>query len=542
MTKKIDLSRREFIRHASLLSAAGTVATPFALNLFAMNSASAAVLPGYKALVCLYFAGGNDHNNTVIATDTLSMRGYTAARGAYDGTALRPYNTGIALPLGSTSAIDLNNTALSPSFATKTNNKTIPTNDNQDLARTFSLHPELKKLTTRFNGGSTGMKAAVVSNVGPLIQPIHTVAEYKAALKPSGLFSHSDQTAQWQATDPAKQIYGWGGRLADVINANYAGTNGLSQFSCISASGNNVFLSGENIHQYQISANGTATAIGGVIYNPAITNNPTTVFGTTGYLESIITSPNSGNLIEYEHAEVIKRSISAQTKLGGVLSTYKTTDVTGGDIQYTNPNTGVKSNNGLAQQLQTVARLIAGQTVLQAQRQVFFVAVGGFDTHDGQAQGQANLMARIDHAIEYFNTALQTLPGGDMTGNVTLFTASDFGRTFRSNGDGTDHGWGAHHFVVGGAVKGGDIYGAFPATAVSSQIDPLTGVKFDNPLDVGSGNTIPQISVDQYAGTLAKWFGLSDVELNSIFPNLNKFSTTVDTSTYSLGTDLGFMV
>jgi uncharacterized protein (DUF1501 family) len=161
------------------------------------------------------------------------------------------------------------------------------------------------------------------------------------------------------------------------------------------------------------------------------------------------------------------------------------------------------------------------------------VSISGFDTHDVQAPNHANLWARIAHALEYFDTTLTSLAdtgGGassDMRSMVTTFTASDFGRTFTSNGDGTDHGWGSHHFVVGGAVKGKEIYGNFPMTAVTN-----TSAGIDNPLDVGSGNFIPQIAVDQYAATMAKWFGLSAGEIATVFPNLANFSTP----------DIGFMV
>jgi uncharacterized protein (DUF1501 family) len=164
---------------------------------------------------------------------------------------------------------------------------------------------------------------------------------------------------------------------------------------------------------------------------------------------------------------------------------------------------------------------------LGAHRQVFFVNVGGFDTHRDQLPSHGELMIRLAHAISYFDGVLSTLPVGDMRNNVTLFTASDFGRTFASNGSGTDHGWGGHHFVVGGAVKGRDIYGNFPQTSVST-------TALDNPLDIGSGSLIPQISVDQYAATLAKWFGLSTTEITEVFPNLSNFPL--------LEWDLGFMV
>jgi uncharacterized protein (DUF1501 family) len=494
MKKDIDLSRREFLRNASLISAAGSVAGPFALNLFTMNVAAASTLTSdYKAIVCLFLAGGNDHNNTVIATDTPSWNGYLAARNT-GGTAT------IALPLANLLPI----------------NPITPKVDAVGT-RSFALHPSLGSMQGLFNSG----RAAVVANVGPLIVPVADKTDYKnnPNKRPINLFSHSDQTTQWQSTDPAKMIYGWGGRMADQIKSS----NTKQNFTCISSSGNSVYLAGETINQYQINSNGTAVPIGGM----------TNLFGTSsGDLQTIITSPSSSNLFEIEHAAVVQRAIAAQSDLSSVMTATAAPAVPA-PTQYTNPNTGTLATSSLARQLQTVARIIAGRNTLGAHRQVFFITLGGFDTHDVQATNHANLMAQLAHAVEYFDTTLKTLidtstgSPADISGNVTLFTASDFGRTFTSNGDGTDHGWGAHHFVVGGAVKGQEIYGTFPMTAVTN-----TSAGVDNPLDVGSGNFIPQISVDQYAGTLAKWFGLSPAEINSVFPNLANFGSQ----------DLGFMV
>lgn len=487
MSKKPDISRREFIRNASLLSAAGSVSAPFALNLFAMNVAAASTLTtDYKALVCLFLAGGNDHNNTVIATDTASWTGYQAARSIGGGGT-------IALPYGSLTT-DAVNTAIVP----------ITTQ-----GRSFALHPNMGPMKSLFDAG----RAAVIANVGPLIVPIPDKVAYRnsAYQKPANLFSHNDQTTQWHSSDPAKKIYGWGGRMADQIKTS----NSKQNFTCISSSGNSVFLAGETINQYQISSNGSAVPIGGL----------TNLFGTSAAnLQTIITTAASSNMFEIEHAAVVQRAIAAQADLTSVMQATATSVPAPG--QYTNPATGLLATNSLATQLQTVARIIEGRTTLGAHRQVFFVTLGGFDTHDGQATSHANLMARLAHAVQYFDTTLAALPGGDMSSSVTLFTASDFGRTFTSNGDGTDHGWGSHHFVVGGAVRGREIYGSFPMTAVTNL---SAGV--DNPLDVGSGNLIPQISVDQYAGTLAKWFGLSPAEITAVFPNLANFTTQ----------DLGFM-
>jgi uncharacterized protein (DUF1501 family) len=177
---------------------------------------------------------------------------------------------------------------------------------------------------------------------------------------------------------------------------------------------------------------------------------------------------------------------------------------------------GAQANNKLAQQLQIVARLIAVNGALGAKRQVFFVSLGGFDTHDNQIVTQASLHTQLAGAIDYFYQSTVALGVASQT---TLFTASDFGRTLTSNGDGSDHGWGAHHFVVGGAVKGGDIYGTFPVVAMGTTDD------------VGSGRLLPLSSVDQYASTMAKWFGVGDSNLNLIAPNIGNFTKR----------DLGFM-
>lgn len=496
MSKKIDLSRREFLLNSTLLSAS-SVAAPFALNLFSMNMAAASTLTSdYKALVCVFLGGGNDHNNMVLATDTPSWNGYLAARNIGGGAT-------IALPQAN----------LLPIVPTTTKTDSVGT-------RSFALHPSMTQMKTLFDAG----RAAIISNVGPLIVPIPDKVAYRNPTyqKPANLFSHSDQTVQWQSTDPLKKNYGWGGRMADQIKTS----NTAQNFTCLSLSGNTAFLAGETINQYQINANGTPVAISGF-------NN---LFGSSGnYTQPIVSAAASSNMFEIEHAAVVQRAIDAQGNLSSVMSLTGATVVLP-PTQYLNPATGLLANNQLAIQLQTVARIIAGRNTLGAHRQVFFVTLGGFDTHDGQAPNHSNLMARLSHAIDYFDSTLKTLvdtSGGpvlDMSSSVTTFTASDFGRTFTSNGDGTDHGWGAHHFVVGGAVKGKEIYGTFPMTAVSTSSDPLNSGY--NPLDVGSGNFIPQISVDQYAATLATWFGLSPAEITTVFPNLSNFSIQ----------NLGFMV
>lgn len=472
MSKPTDLSRRKFLHDASLLSMAGSLGAPFALNLFAMNKAMASTYTSdYKALVCLYLAGGNDSANMVLATDTPSWNGYQAARSG---------------------SIALAQTDLLPITPTTPVVDTVGT-------RSFALHPGMESLQTLFNAG----RAAIVANVGPLLVPIADKVAFNdnAILKPENLFSHSDQSAQWQSADPNKLLYGWGGRAAD----NLKSSNTLPNFSNISLSGNSVFLAGETLNQYQVNGNGSAVGIDGL----------TNLFGISGSpLQNIITAPTSGNVFEADHAAVAQRAIDAANVLSGVMQ------ATANTVLVPTPYTAYydyPATNPIARQLQTVARIIAGQSTLGAHRQIFFINVGGFDTHNGQLPGHGNLMAQLAHAIAYFDTALAALPGGDMSNNVTLFTASDFGRTLASNGSGTDHGWGGHHIVAGGAVRGREFYGTFPLTAVSS-------ASVDNPLDIGSGRMIPTTSVEQYAATLARWFGLSETEITTVFPNLGQFT------------------
>jgi uncharacterized protein (DUF1501 family) len=230
-------------------------------------------------------------------------------------------------------------------------------------------------------------------------------------------------------------------------------------------------------------------------------------------LKNIITQPTSNNVFEMDHAAVVDRAIKAQTDLAAVMSA--TASSVTAPSQYT-AYYNYLTTNPLATQLQTVARIIAGRDQLGARRQVFFINISGFDTHGNQIPSHGDLMARLAHAVKYFDDVLRAMPG-DMSNQVTLFTASDFGRTFLSNGTGTDHGWGGHHFVVGGAVAGQKIYGTFPLTCAN-------GNGFTNPLDIGSGSMIPTTSVDQYAATLASWFGLSQAEIATLFPNLVNFA------------------
>ncbi|GJI91805.1 DUF1501 domain-containing protein [Duganella hordei] len=470
--KQAAQSRRRFLR--SLLSMAGSSAVPFTVNLAAMGEAAAQSSGEYKALVCLYMAGGNDAFNTVLATDDASWTEYIRLRTSDDG------NSSIALPRTGTGAV-------------------LPIEPHTSQGRTYALHPAMEGVKQLFENS----RAAIIANVGTLTHPTDLDQYGRGENLPPKLFSHNDQQSLWQSNGPEGASLGWGGQLGDLFMAN----NGAPTFTCISASGNAVFLSGSQVRQFQISTSGM----------PGITNLSNSLFGVpaaSNPLQAVITkqTPN-GNPFENEYAAIVSRAIAAQQTLSqAMLPTGTGAGQVPAPSLYINPNTLVAAANPLALQLQTVARIIGGRNALSVKRQVFYVSLGGFDTHDGQKVNQADLLAKISHAVVYFDSVLQHLDGSDLRNQVTLFTASDFGRTFLSNGDGTDHGWGSHHFVFGGAVKGKEIYGAFPQTGIGHS------------LDVGLGALLPTTSVDQYGATLATWFGVPTNQLAAVFPNIVNFS------------------
>ena len=466
-----NASRREFLRYAAKLSTAG-VATPFALNLATMTAAKASDADDYKALVCVFLLGGNDHANTVLATDPTSWASYQALR-----------NSGSGVALG---ALDDQSSLLPITPATAQSN------------RSFALNPELTVLQSMFDQ----RKAAIISNVGPMIEPL-TRDTYlnETGRAPPKLFSHNDQTSVWQAFAPEGALFGWGGRMGDLL----ASMNEENSFTCISPSGNAVWISGIDTVPYHVSVRGP-TVIQGTQGGLSWPNGVSDIF------ETIVTRP-SANVFEQAVAGVTRSSIDAQRKLDQALISNEALDAIPAV-----PLTG--QSNWLAMQLRVVARMIAGRASLGMKRQVFMVTLGGFDTHDNQLQQHPALLQTLNQGVDYFMTQLSK-PEVDADECVTLMTASEFGRTLATNGDGTDHGWGAHHFIVGSGVRGGDIYGRFP------------DYTRDGPDDVGSGRLLPAYSVDQYGATLANWFGISDSQLDDIFPNLVNFGSD---------RNLGFMI
>ncbi|MBL0150998.1 MAG: DUF1501 domain-containing protein [Ideonella sp.] len=449
----IDLARRAFLRRSTLVGVAGAAA-PWALNLSMIGDAAAASGPSdYKALVCVFLYGGNDYGNTLVPVDDAHYALYQFIR------------LGI-----NTAQAELAATALSPTTA-------LPG------GLQYALAPTMAPLKTLFDAGHL----AVQLNVGPLVQPT-TLAQYNARSVPlpPKLFSHNDQQSIWQSDLPEGASSGWGGRIGDLMLSG----NGGSVFSCISVTGNAVFLSGQQAVQYQLGTNG-AVAVNGI--------NKTLYGSTTAQLalRSLIT-PTRAHLFEDEYTRVTRRSIAAEAQVTAALATLPAL------------STPFDSANSLANQLKMVARIIAARNTLGPKRQVFMVSLGGFDLHDFLPDKHPGLLGNVADAMKSFYDATVEL---GVASQVTAFTASDFGRTLASNGDGSDHGWGSHHFVAGGAVKGQRFYGTAPAVAVNG------------PDDVGQGRLLPSTSVDQFGATLASWFGVSDTDLPLVVPNIGNFST-----------------
>ncbi len=356
--------------------------------------------------------------------------------------------------------------------------------------RNYALHPSLVELRNLFASG----QAAVMANVGTLVAPV-TRASYlnRTVALPPQLFSHADQQTQWQTSWPdSPQGSGWGGRMADLLSS----LNGSAKVSMnISLAGTNTFEVGNVVSAYQISPGG-APGLSGF--------NGTTDPNYLAY-NNIINLPYT-NLFERAFAQTTRGAIDNSAIISAALAAAPAL------------TTVFPSNSYLASQLHMVAQMIGIRSALGMRRQIYFVAAGGFDTHGDQLVAHSGLLQDLSRSMGAFYNATVEL---GVAKQVTTFTASDFGRTLVTNGSGSDHGWGSHHFVMGGDVRGGDLYGKFPTLTVNGSDD------------TDDGRWIPSTSVDQYAATLAKWFGVADSAMPTVFPNLSRFGGT--------GSYLGFM-
>ncbi len=471
-------TRRAFIRQASC-AALGTLGLTSALKDLRLISTAAAqtTFTDYKALVCIFLSGGNDSNNLIIPIGANDYSNYSAIR------------QNLAIPQGALLPIP----SLNP--------------DGHD----YGLHPSCTELQTLF----AEQKCATLFNAGTLLYPI-TRAQYQAKSIPTPpqLFSHSDQVTQWQTSIPDQPPKsGWGGRIADRLHplqyqlaADGAPTANSAKISlCTSLAGANTFEVGDVFQQYHVSTGGAVTVSG--------------VTGSRLQALKDVLAVSSVNLQRQAIADVTGRAIDTGDLLNNAIAPSAAA----------NYWTNTFPNTTLGNQLKMVARLIQARAALNMSRQIFFVSVGGYDTHTSQVTdpngpnynpltgSHANLLGEISKSVFAFQRAMEQLTIGE---KVTAFTASDFGRTFPTNGQGSDHGWGSHHLIVGGAVNGKRTFGTFPVQQING------------PDDTSTGRWIPRTSIDQYSATLASWFGVGASDLDAVFPNVGRFATK----------NLGFML
>lgn len=432
-------TRRDFLKKCCTFGAAGAAAHMARLGVMSANAQSSTT---YKALVCIFLNGGNDGNNTIVPL----------------GAGYGPYQTSRgALAIPQANLLALNGNA-------------------------YGLHPRLTNLRTLYNQG----RAAAVLNVGTLVRPT-TKQQYQqgSVPVPRNLYSHSDQTQQWQTSNPTQAGgTGWGGRVNDVVAPNTPFPPGVS------VSGNSGLLAG--------------AITGGVTISPG-SNFGLNGFGNSAAMEArfaalqqILTFDTGLQLIS-SASGVLTNALEAAQEINAALTSGT-------------PLTTVFPNTGLGQQLAQVARIMQVRSALGMDRQIFFASMGGFDNHSNLLAEQDPLLGTLDGAVGAFQQALIEL---GIEGNVITFTESEFSRTMNASAtNGSDHAWGGPHFVIGGPVKGNAVYGTLPNYALGG------------PDDVGNrGVWVPTISLDQYAGTMASWFGVPDANLTTVFPNLGNFST-----------------
>ena len=453
------ISRRKFLLQSS---AAAAIASSPGLA-YSQMVGSTAAFDDYRALVCIFLHGGNDSFNMLVPNTTAEYNAYQASR----------QNLAILRD----DLLPINPVSLTPG------------------SEAFGLHPSMASMQTLFESGN----AAFVANLGPLVVPT-TKFEYQnqSVILPSQLFSHNDQQSQWHSLKGASTSNtGWAGRIADLINDEVVDQKMATNAS---TDGTSLFQAADTTIAYVMGQNGPLQFDG-------FSDDPASILFDQKQAFQQILDAQYGSIYERGFASIQSRAVAAADAVSSAIVNAEKSGVI----------TTAFPNSPLGRQLSTVAKLIASRSELEMQRQIFFVGIGGFDSHDNQNQDQPNLLGGISEAMAAFYNATIDIGVAD---SVTAFTQSDFGRTLTSNGDGTDHAWAGNQLVVGGAVNGRDIYGDYPSLEIGG------------PEDVGGGRIIPSTSADQYAATLAKWFGIPDTQLDIVAPNLSNFAQR----------DLGFMI
>ncbi len=456
-SRRALLSRRAFLKNSALLTL-GSSSFSSVLGGLQMVNAQSLPVTDYKALVCVFLLGGNDAFNMLVPRSTSEYNTYASTRLslAVDQAALLPINP--------------------------------QTSDGAD----YGLHPEMPEIQSLFENGNL----AFLANVGALLEPVsRSDFQNNSVPLPPQLFSHNDQQDFVMSLQANKPLQGWASRMADLLVSANPNQN-LSMN--ITMTGANTWQAGGMSLPYSLTAEGVPLLFG------IDENDPDFLTQLRTQTFNQLLNIDNDHLFVTEYSRVQTRARTLGAEIFTALE------------QHPEPNTPFDAQSRLAANLKMVARMIAARDTLGMNRQLFFVGIGDYDTHGDQLNRHPQLLRELSQSLSAFYSALQEL---GVENQVTTFTASDFGRTLTSNGDGTDHGWGGHQLVMGGAVNGREIYGTMPDLAIGSNDD------------IGEGRIIPTTAMDQYAATLARWYGLSSSEVGDIFVNLGNFDTD----------DLGFM-
>jgi uncharacterized protein (DUF1501 family) len=443
-------TRRDFLKKFSQLTLG---ASGFYAATAQFQLANALVQPGdpYKALVCIFLLGGNDAFNTLVPLGDAEYNLYKTTR--------------------QTLAVDQAGL--------------LPISPDNDLGLQLGLHPSMTGIQELFANG----QLAFISNVGALVEPV-TKTSYKnnSVLLPPQLFSHNDQQSFVQSLQSGFKRNGWSGRAADAM----LGVNTNQKLSMnISLGGSNLWQTGANVVPYSVDASGVKE-----LENFNKNSTDQRELSRIQIYQTLLSQQQSHPFVrEFARSQALAWELSGEVKQA---------------LDAQAPLTTVFPANALAANLKMIAQLISARAALGVTRQTFFVGMGDFDTHGNQLNRHVSLLAQLSSALKSFYAATVEL---GVSNQVTCFTASDFGRTLTSNGDGTDHGWGSHQMIMGGAVKGKNIYGTYPNLTINSNDD------------IGEGRIIPTSSIDQYAATLASWYGVPATEFSTVFPNLHRFNT-----------------